>query len=36
MLVSFPGLRVGKPEVALRVRKTFGRSRVEFWVDDGS
>ena len=33
-LVSFPGLRMGKPEMALGVGKNFGSSRIEVWVDD--
>lgn len=35
MLVSFPGLRMGKPEEELRVKRGFGLSTIEFWVDDG-
>ena len=32
--MSFPGLRMGKPERALGVGKNFGSSRIEVWVDD--
>lgn len=35
MLVSFPGPRMGKPEEGLRVKRGFGSSRMEFWVDEG-
>ena len=32
--MSFPGLGMGKPELALGVGKNFGSSRIEVWVDD--
>lgn len=35
MLVSFPGPRMGKPEEGLRVKRGFGSSRMEFWVEEG-
>lgn len=35
MLLSFPGLRMGKSEEELRVKRGFGFFRLESWADDG-